>query len=485
MVKKKKAEIVFHQALHHMLRKEGQKSIEKEEIHGLHDELRPLLWKPRLDGLNNINLNVEAPAATAGGPSTQILPTPTATEVNGDDFRGENNDENSDVMSTLDDAELSADGGQQNGISDQMSEKRKGKRFRLTANQTRFLMSEFTRQAHPDAAHRERLSREIPGFSPRQVQVWFQNRRAKLKRLTSRDRERMLKSRALPDDFDMARVLHQPYAHRSGPGMHLQSPRSHPASYSDSNVLKPLGFSGIKRENEEEYTISPASTTSYGNYTPSPTSCAPSENMSAASTSANQAAVSATTPALQAGSHANTGSYSRSHSFSASHPHAWNSAPGFQSQRRGARPRAESLNTLLQTGMSYSGNSIPGGLARSPHGMVFNYDGPPLLQSPVSQAGPATASTAFGPTFHTDQTSQDARTESFPQTPQDDDSRVGLQMGTYYRQISTLQTAQLPLSSFSSQLNFDSIPPFPQGPPSGLNLPASSFRSDARCDPPK
>lgn len=47
---------------------------------------------------------------------------------------------------------------------------------RLTHNQTRFLMSEFARQAHPDAAHRERLAREIPGLSPRQVQVWFQNR---------------------------------------------------------------------------------------------------------------------------------------------------------------------------------------------------------------------------------------------------------------------------------------------------------------------
>jgi hypothetical protein len=47
---------------------------------------------------------------------------------------------------------------------------------RLTHQQTRFLMSEFAKQAHPDAAHRERLSREIPGLSPRQVQVWFQNR---------------------------------------------------------------------------------------------------------------------------------------------------------------------------------------------------------------------------------------------------------------------------------------------------------------------
>ncbi|KAI4200101.1 MAG: hypothetical protein LQ350_004140 [Teloschistes chrysophthalmus] len=56
------------------------------------------------------------------------------------------------------------------------AEKRKMKRFRLTHNQTRFLMSEFARQAHPDAAQRERLSQEIPGLSPRQVQVWFQNR---------------------------------------------------------------------------------------------------------------------------------------------------------------------------------------------------------------------------------------------------------------------------------------------------------------------
>ncbi|WEW59374.1 hypothetical protein PRK78_004845 [Emydomyces testavorans] len=88
----------------------------------------------------------------------------------------------------------------------------KMKRFRLTHNQTRYLMSEFIRQAHPDAAHRERLSREIPGLSPRQVQVWFQNRRAKLKRLSTDDRERILKSRAVPDGFDMVKALHWPYA---------------------------------------------------------------------------------------------------------------------------------------------------------------------------------------------------------------------------------------------------------------------------------
>ncbi|EMC92698.1 hypothetical protein BAUCODRAFT_27052 [Baudoinia panamericana UAMH 10762] len=95
--------------------------------------------------------------------------------------------------------------------------KRKMKRFRLTHNQTRFLMSEFARQPHPDAAHRERLSREIPGLSPRQVQVWFQNRRAKLKRLNTDDRERMLRSRALPVNFDMTQALHSPFTSQQSP----------------------------------------------------------------------------------------------------------------------------------------------------------------------------------------------------------------------------------------------------------------------------
>lgn len=88
-------------------------------------------------------------------------------------------------------------------------------------------MSEFSRQAHPDAAQRERLSRDISGLNPRQVQVWFQNRyillshtlhglvallitfhrRAKLKRLTTDDQERMRRSRALPEGFDFSQTL--------------------------------------------------------------------------------------------------------------------------------------------------------------------------------------------------------------------------------------------------------------------------------------
>jgi hypothetical protein len=79
----------------------------------------------------------------------------------------------------IDDEDMEADGDMPapaQTAAERTAQRRKMKRFRLTHQQTRFLMSEFAKQPHPDAAHRERLSREIPGLSPRQVQVWFQNR---------------------------------------------------------------------------------------------------------------------------------------------------------------------------------------------------------------------------------------------------------------------------------------------------------------------
>ncbi|KAK6347737.1 hypothetical protein TWF718_005570 [Orbilia javanica] len=122
-------------------------------------------------------------------------------------------------------------------------DKRKMKRFRLTHNQTRYLMSEFARQAHPDAAHRERLSREIPGLSPRQVQVWFQNRRAKLKRMSSDDRDRMMRSRALPDEFPLLQTLHS-YGSSKLTEAQTSPVETYPSKPSD---MKPLGYQTIQR----------------------------------------------------------------------------------------------------------------------------------------------------------------------------------------------------------------------------------------------
>ncbi|EPS30789.1 hypothetical protein PDE_05741 [Penicillium oxalicum 114-2] len=141
-------------------------------------------------------------------------------------------------------------------------DKKKMKRFRLTHNQTRFLMSEFTRQAHPDAAHRERLSREIPGLTPRQVQVWFQNRRAKLKRLTTNDRERMLKSRALPDDFDTTKVLRTPFESKSVIPTAMGAPHDFGAPNPDFASLRSLRTDCFPRPNEDEYMTSPLSSAS-------------------------------------------------------------------------------------------------------------------------------------------------------------------------------------------------------------------------------
>ena len=131
-------------------------------------------------------------------------------------------------------------------------------------------MSEFAKQAHPDAAHRERLSREIPGLSPRQVQVWFQNRyvrctksslrisnmanrsRAKIKRLTVDDRDRMMKMRAVPDDFDTVQALHSPYGAVHGIGTPMQSPVDYVPAFTD-HMMRPLMVDNLRRNETDEH----------------------------------------------------------------------------------------------------------------------------------------------------------------------------------------------------------------------------------------
>ncbi|KAL8652795.1 MAG: hypothetical protein Q9210_002469 [Variospora velana] len=140
------------------------------------------------------------------------------------------------------------------------AEKRKMKRFR-------FLLSEYSRQAHPDAAQRERLSQEIPGLSPRQVQVWFQNRRAKLKRLTVDDQESMLKSRALPIGFDPTQSLHQPYDALAITGSGGPSSFFHPPAHPGYDVGGPSAMGRLRSVSEAAGITSPASmSSSFGDF---------------------------------------------------------------------------------------------------------------------------------------------------------------------------------------------------------------------------
>ncbi|RGP62086.1 homeobox-leucine zipper protein roc3 [Fusarium sporotrichioides] len=147
--------------------------------------------------------------------------------------------------------------------------RRKMKRFRLTHQQTRFLMSEFAKQPHPDAAHRERLSREIPGLSSRQVQVWFQNRRAKIKRLNVDDRDRMIKMRAVPEGFDNVQALHSPYGAVHGMNSPMPSPGQFNTQSYAQHMMRPM-IVDARRNDAHEHSSPTGLTPGFGGMTYSP-----------------------------------------------------------------------------------------------------------------------------------------------------------------------------------------------------------------------
>lgn len=68
-----------------------------------------------------------------------------------------------------------------------------------------------------------------------------------MKRLTSDDRDRMMRSRALPDDFDMASALHSPFGASHGVGTPLASPGSYDSGFAGSNMMRPLSIDTLRR----------------------------------------------------------------------------------------------------------------------------------------------------------------------------------------------------------------------------------------------
>ncbi|KAH6892258.1 hypothetical protein B0T10DRAFT_291204 [Thelonectria olida] len=170
----------------------------------------------------------------SNGRESRTSPNPTGLEKTPSAKSDEEDDFDEDDM-------LDGEGDHSQTAAERTAARRKMKRFRLTHQQTRFLMSEFAKQPHPDAAHRERLSREIPGLSPRQVQVWFQNRRAKIKRLNADDRDRMIKMRAVPDDFDNVQALHSQYGAVHGLGGAPMAPAAELGQQSYAqHMMRPL-----------------------------------------------------------------------------------------------------------------------------------------------------------------------------------------------------------------------------------------------------
>ncbi|KAK3499940.1 uncharacterized protein B0T23DRAFT_307641 [Neurospora hispaniola] len=250
--------------------------------------------------------------------------------------------------------------------AERTAQRRKMKRFRLTHQQTRFLMSEFAKQPHPDAAHRERLSREIPGLSPRQVQVWFQNRRAKIKRLTADERDRVMKMRAVPDDFDNVQALHAPYGAVHGLGTPLTSPVDFAASSYADHMMRPL-MVDVRRSDTDDHLSSTGMSPAFGSigFNPSnslnnPDTLSPMSppstdrygysNHLSASLSAGARSLNpfARQPGLGASVHMHN--HHSQHQIRTLQP--------LQLQETTNRSRAETLQSPLRTSMSWKGESL-------------------------------------------------------------------------------------------------------------------------------
>jgi hypothetical protein len=71
-------------------------------------------------------------------------------------------------------------------------------------------------------------------------------RRAKLKRLTVDDRERMMSSRALPDDFDLAQTLHSPFGSIDSFAT-MNSPPNRSNSNTELNSSRPTSSSAVQQ----------------------------------------------------------------------------------------------------------------------------------------------------------------------------------------------------------------------------------------------
>ncbi|KAE8444416.1 hypothetical protein EG329_000616 [Mollisiaceae sp. DMI_Dod_QoI] len=295
--------------------------------------------------------------------SASSAPTQQGTLANteGGGVEGEIKDEDDELEDDDDmiDPEVE-EGAPPQTAAERRAERRKMKRFRLTHQQTRFLMSEFAKQAHPDAAHRERLSREIPGLSPRQVQVWFQNRRAKIKRLTADDRERMMKMRAVPDDFDNVQALHSPYGAVHGVGTPMQSPVDFVPAYAD-HMMRPLMVDTMRRNDNDDHMSSSGLSPAFGHVgfahggsmgTPdvlSPLSLNSSDRYYSSHLSSPMSAGPRSSNPFDRQNSYQTLSHSRQHV---------RPLQPLQLRETMSRSRSESLNSPLRSSMSWKGETI-------------------------------------------------------------------------------------------------------------------------------
>lgn len=176
----------------------------------------------------------------------------------------------------------------------------------------------------------------------------------------------MLKSRALPDDFDTTKVLRTPFENKSTTGTPVISPQEYGAPNLDFSGLRALRTDYLERPNEDDYLISPASTA--GTYF-SPTTQGRSDGMPQASWAFGRPTASASMTDLQRTTR-NDYPVNRSSSLSDASTHPPPFHPSFQMHNRFAATTAQAA----QPGMSYARTPMDYGVPQRPSGMVTAYD---------------------------------------------------------------------------------------------------------------
>jgi hypothetical protein len=187
--------------------------------------------------------------------------------------------------------------------------------------------------------------------------VWFQNRRAKLKRLSTDDRHRMMSSRALPDNFDMTQALHSPFG---APTSNLGTPMPSPSAFShfgsDGNAIRPLTLDTLRRVPDYEhfnaqYSSPTGMNTGVGAYGFTPP-------QSATETISPGSAVSEISPFGMHSRHPQESPRRPPYGFNAAHASSYYGSHAQLSRLnvhdRFSRPMSEAVSSPLRTSMSYS-----------------------------------------------------------------------------------------------------------------------------------
>jgi hypothetical protein len=160
-----------------------------------------------------------------------------------------------------------------------------------------------------------------------------------------------MRSRALPDDFDMAHAMHSPFGNGHGLGTPLSSPGSYNPSYSDSNLMRPLSIDTLRRGPLDNHISPTGISPAFGGFTFTPPQSA-TDTLSPVSAHGESpfgfhSAPLDTSPRT-----------SNPFSIPVSAPSAYaaqHSIPRLTLHAdRIARSRAESLSSPLRTSMSYS-----------------------------------------------------------------------------------------------------------------------------------